>query len=552
MKYSPVFASRIGFAAIGLFLGSWLTNKNPNSSPIQDGIAPQETSFTRGSDSSTNASLRKTDETLAALFGASMQEEGFRRSYELNTVLRKLTPEEFRACFEKIASMEDRGLREAILVPLIVRWMAVDPATAKEALQPYRDKAKKGQYRWRSIEDAVNQAWAKAFPRATLDEAMADPNSRWAQHAARLALPTLGDGDPAAQLETLSKLPPSRLKDTLTAEAIQSLAEKDFEGAHAQLSLIANARQRSRLEKDILGKLAARDAPAAIKKVVELSTALGDGITARQLIATVLQPAAKADPKAALASLDQLPEELRSPARGSVLVGWANEHPMDALNWAVENGINVKQTISISPDSNGGAWQSLMSVALFKDREKTLSWIRALPASEERDGFLRDALWSDSWENRIAIFNEIRPEAQKDAIGPLLRGFGETGVKTAEDWVQAMQPGATRTEAIKVLTAFQVDNKGEKADSLAEAWPAGNERDSALKGIVSSIGFKDPQRGMNFAMRIQDPQLRFDSLLMVAENWLSKDERAASAWISNSNEFTADEKRVILRRFNER
>jgi hypothetical protein len=101
----------------------------------------------------------------------------------------------------------------------------------------------------------------------------------------------------------------------------------------------------------------------------------------------VLREAAKKDAAEALEAVNGLPEDLQTYALGAALVGWAGEHPIDALTWAIANGVDPSEA---KASNFGGGSNSLLKAAFESDRTKTLAWLRAQPASSERDLMLLD------------------------------------------------------------------------------------------------------------------------------------------------------------------
>jgi hypothetical protein len=280
-------------------------------------------------------------------------------------------------------------------------------------------------------------------------------------------------------------------------------------------------------------------------------TAGTDGI---RLVTTVLLGAARKDPAAALSAISELPQELQSHALGSALVGWAGEHPTDALTWAAANGVDLSEAkaLSFHGDYGGVGSYSLFSAALNSDRAKTLDWLRAQPRSPERDSMLRDGTFNGTFEERLQVYAELTPKGQADAAWYLVQSSFRTNESSIEPWVKAHPPGAARKAAIQALVALQVGNSPERIDALADDWPAGADRDAALRGIASSLSSNDPRRALDFARRVNAPEARESTFASIAQNWLYRDEPAARAWIIGAPEIPAEEKRVLLRQYDER
>jgi hypothetical protein len=126
------------------------------------------------------------------------------------------------------------------------------------------------------------------------------------------------------------------------------------------------------------------------------------------------------------------------------------------------------------------------------------------------------------------------------------------GASEAASWVKELPAGPERVAGVQALASLQLYNNPGRADSIPEAWPAGPERDAALRGIATSISQNEPARAFEFARRINNPDSRSNAFVQIARSWLYRNESAARAWISTTPELFADDKRVLIRQFDER
>ena len=495
-------------------------------------------------------------EMLTAIMSAVSEEEPLLRAHRLHDTLAALSSAELGVLFERAVQVEGRGHREALLGVLLTRWALVDPQAAEAAVRPYQERFRTSMRSdWRSLDRAVCAAWAGALPERALEEAMSKPDSQWAREMAHSAIASLAEGDPMRQLEALTRLPASRLRSELCETAIKALAEKDSAAAEERLELLTDPRQRARVQSEILGKLAERDPAAGLARLAAVASDLTRGTDGIRLVNAVLRQAAKKDAAAALSTVDELPEELRTQALGAALVGWAGENPIDALTWAAANGVNLSEAkaFTFHGDYGGGGWNSVLSVAFESDRTKTLAWLRTQPASPERDLMLREGIWGyGTFDDRIQIFAELTPQGQADAAWNVVQSSQRIDAGQIEPWVKALPPGSARKSAIQSLVLNQANNTPDSIEALTDAWPAGPDRDAALRGIVWSFSNSDPSRALEFARRVSAPAIRQSTFENIARNWLYRDEPAARAWITSTPEISAEEKRVLLRQFDER
>jgi hypothetical protein len=305
---------------------------------------------------------------------------------------------------------------------------------------------------------------------------------------------------------------------------------------------------------EILGKLAERDPVAGLARLAALSPNLTLSTEGIEFVNSVLRAAAKQDAAAALAAVDGLSEEWQAQALGPVLVGWAGEYPVDALSWAAANGVDPSEAKAFMffADAGGVGWNTLLGTAFSSDSAKTLDWLRTQPASPERDSMLRQGLWSVAAEEKFKIYAELTPKGQANMAEELVQSSFRNGEDKIEPWVKAQPPGAARQAAIQALGTSLANNTPERIDAIADAWPAGPDRDSALRGIVWSLFRNDPRRALDFAHRVVNMSARQATFENIAQTWLDRDEPAARAWLVSAPELSAEEKRVLLRQFDER
>jgi hypothetical protein len=496
----------------------------------------------------------ETDEQmLTAIMSAVVQDEPLLRSHQLHDTLGRLNSAELSALFNKAVQVEDTDRRDPLLNALLARWLRVDPEAARAAVRPYQARFRTTtRFDWQSSDWAVSQAWAAAVPEETLAEAIANQDARWARTLAGIALMSLSGGDPARELERLIRLPEGPLRAELCVPTIRALADKDYAAAEAYLNLVPDPRLRAKVQAEILGRFAARDPAAGLARLAALAPSLPAGVDGIRLVTEVLGEASKKDPEASLAAVDGLPENLRMQALGAVLVGWADEHPVDALTWSAAHGVDLNEPKgSLSIGDKGMSWRPLLSVAFGRDKEKTLEWVRTLPASPERDSMLTPGLWGGTMEQKSRVYAELTPAGQVSAAGEMVRmslRYGGVGLDQIEPWVKAQPPGAARTAAIRELADYQAGNTPERLDELAKSWEPGPDRDAAMRGIASLLASaNNPLRALEFARQVNDQATRESAFEKIAQDWLNRDKSAARAWIASAPELSAEQKRVVLR-----
>lgn len=494
------------------------------------------------------------EEMLTAIMSAVAEEEPLRRAHQLQGLLGRLGEAELAALFARSVRLEDYERRELLLSALLGRWAALDPAAATAAARPFRDRFRAtARADWRGVDQAVYAAWTQAQPEAALAEAVAAPDASWAHSTVFNALAVLARGDPKAKLALLADLPAGRLRDAVSQHEIRSLAETDSAAAEAGIALLTEPRLRARMQAEVLGKLAARDPAAALARLAAAAPGLTGGREGVRLVTAVLKAAATQDPAAALAAVGDLPEDLQTQGRGAALVGWAEKQPSAALEWAAAHGVDVAGTRAMVDHGSEEflGWNSLVGIALEKDRVATLAWLRTQPASVVRDGMLREALWRGTGEERLAAYAELTPVGRAGAIGSVVEAIYAEEPQRAEALVKAQPPGAARQSAISSLASVQAVRVPEERSAVAEAWPVGPDRDAALRGLSWGL-YNDAPQALTLVRRISDPALREATFERVAESWSYRDAPAARAWLATTTDLSPNQKRALLREWDER
>ena len=493
------------------------------------------------------------------MMSAVSEKEPLYRAHRLHDALAKLGPAELSTLFDRTLKIEDRERRDILLKVLLRRWVKVDLAAARAAVQPFLNRIRKPMPSdSRELDVAINSAWAEVFPEQMLADALAAPHAGWARETAAAAIASLAEGDSARQLALLARLPESRLRSDLCEKAIAALARTDSDAAEAHLDLVTDPKQRARTHAEVLGELAARDPAAGLARLAALASDFKGGKDDLLMVTLVLSQAAKKDPAAAIAAIDGLPETLRPQALGVALVGWAEENPVEALTWGAANGVDFNDTkrYVLNGGYFGNAWQSLLSVAFGKDRAGTLAWVLSQPASTERDAMLRNGLWGgrsdEPFAEKLQIYAELTPQGQAAAMWEMIESSTRNGdFSRAEPWVKSLPAGAARQAAIRALVTWQTATAPERIDTIASEWPAGQDRDAVMRGVVPSL-YSNPQRALDFARQVTDPVARESTFDRIARSWINQDKTAARAWIASAPELSAEQKRTLLRNADER
>jgi hypothetical protein len=547
----------IGVFVLGLGTGSWLTvdRRGVNSAASIDARLAPPGRATPTTAPEPKRSFATQEEMLTAVMSAVSENDELARAHRLHEALGGLDRGELGELFQRVVKVDDRDRREAALYAILARWAAIDPDGVMAAVRPYIERLRgMGNSAWRAVESGVVRAWAEAMPDAALAEASRPSNGPWVLEMARIAVETLAGGEPARQFDVLMRVPEGRLRNDLCESALRALAEKDFTAAEARLDLITDPWKRDSVHGDLLGQLARHDPSAALARLVELGPGIPANLHGTKMVSSVMESAGKDNSTAALAAVDRLPEELRSSALDSALVGWGRTDPIAAMDWAASQGMDVAQIkSSVNFSTNGFAsWTTLLLSAYYADYGKTLDWVRAQPASPARDDMLQSAIWSGNLEQKMTIYAALTSQAQAEQAGRMVGDMQNDDPKRVAAWVNDLPAGAARAQAVETLAEAQATKTPDRIDSLADDWSAGPDRNAALEGIADNLMSKDPERALTFALRINDPNSRESVLDSIFFSWDSRNQSAARAWLSGASGFSPEHQRVLLRQRDDR
>lgn len=539
--------SLLGFCA-GLAAAAWFSI--PQAAAVFEPVRSATTS-SAAPNSEASRAFSSREEILTAIMGAVTEEEPLLRAHRLHDLLSPLNAAELALLFEHAVRLDDYQQRRGLISAVLARWSVIDLTGASTLAKSYRVRlhAVPGM-NWSVVTDEVQTAWAQIRPEESLAEALSDPDAKWAQRAAWTAIQVLTEGDLPKQLQMLARLPQSKLREQMCEEAIKTLAKKDGAAAEANLDLLSEPGRRARMQAKILGNLAERDPAAALARMAVAGSGLQAGVDGTWLVGSVFGAAAKQDPMAALAAVATMAEELQSQALGAALVGWAGKHPVEALEWAAANGVDINETKAVSINDFRlpmAVYDDLVDIAFRSDFKKTFDWVLSRPASSERDVMLNSVMWRGTLEQKLEGYSAVTPEERQDAASTIVASFNNQGPGPVEAWVKSLPPGEGRIGAVANLISLQYDAAPERIATLADEWPNVVDRNVALSGLANNIAYENPRRALDFARLMRPSTGRDAAFEHIATQWLNHDEAAARAWMASTRELSAEQKRVLLR-----
>ena len=244
---------------------------------------------------------------------------------------------------------------------------------------------------------------------------------------------------------------------------------------------------------------------------------------------------ASASPEAALAFLDDLPEEMRgdrAKLTSSIIAGIADADTARA----------AQIVLSLAEQGNS---ESAKLIALVAGKT-----IRAA-------GLQEASLWSESLSDEnlrsVAIDRVARAyarEAPQEAAAWVQRfadqDFAARGIEEVADswaerdpnaavgWLESLPTGAGQKTGLTSVFGDWEDRDPLAASEYLASMPESEQRDSAISGFSRGYAWQDPQTAIAWAEVIDDPELRTSTLTRAGQAYFRRDPEGASLWLQTS------------------
>jgi hypothetical protein len=251
-------------------------------------------------------------------------------------------------------------------------------------------------------------------------------------------------------------------------------------------------------------------------------------LTSSPLISVVMNAMAASNPDMLLGNLDILllqDDTSGGPlgARNSVYLGLQaliNSGNVNLARAAVEGWANDPQKLKI-----GTTAFEIVAMAMDKTTpENTASWLRSLPASDDRNS----------------------------AIGTFAVSWGQSDPAGAMHWAETLNPQEGQSQTIgQIFTQWMQSDPGAAMNWLDDYIPrtSGVVEDDVLIGsmiLFSPTAKSDPSEALKLADSISDPQTRSIYQQQVFQSWGRTDPGAAVEFVMNSTTISPDQKQLLI------
>ena len=333
--------------------------------------------------------------------------------------------------------------------------------------------------------------------------------------------------DPAAALGAALTIQDAQQRDQIISSAISTWASSDFPAAIDYTIKIADAGTRGR----ILQNLATAENADRAQMFEVLMEHAPAGSSFQQAMASLLNPWARENPRAAAAAPMQLPQVRSfSHIAGRVVDEWVSSgaDKMEIFSWArsLPEGQGRSQTVNAlfgawAKEDPAGALRALTSLESGEKAEAlqgiangwsrkspadTAAWAASLPSGPERDSVVRTAVnaWVLSSPTEASAFVGRLPEEERAGImGVMVQSWATRDTTSAAAWLQRQ--------------------------------PAGKSKDEGLKVMARQIALEDHEAALAWANSISNIETRAAQTESLAREWLRLDPANAKKWINKAS-----------------
>ena len=471
------------------------------------------------------------DTRIVRLFSALQEPLVLKKRFELFEALGDLTAQDLPALVKHVEGFPDIP-RNELLPTLVDRWFELDFEAAQSWMLAHPK------------ESMSIMAWATANPEEALRHALAMQGERRATSLLQAAMSQLAGEDPAAQAARLRTLPSGKLRAEAFEDILAAWAKKDPVAAYASLAEIPPGIARDVARDDVLHKWAERDPAGALAEVNVLLPTLKAGVLGNKLITDLADLIGKKNPHLVLEWLGTLPVEFRTAPAIAAARGWAAKEPAAALDWCVENGVDVARGHRFG---FGGWHAGVLGEALAAQPAATIEWLESLPAGPDRDRLLENALVDSLWRVpkeqlfgegtafAMRLFEQLAEDSQARTATALGRKRAEQGdLIDLTAWAQNFPPGSARANAVAGAMGAAYVRDASRVEPLLASMASPPDRDAALRGLAEAMSNAAPVDAAVRALAITDPATRRETLGSIVTGWVERDPETARTWLRDS------------------
>ncbi|RYD61470.1 MAG: hypothetical protein EOP84_35705 [Verrucomicrobiaceae bacterium] len=257
------------------------------------------------------------------------------------------------------------------------------------------------------------------------------------------------------------------------------------------------------------------------------------------------------NPAAALDFAVSLPDEFRKYPLIAAATAWAKTEPLAALEWSLENGVKLAESFRADGSTMS---QTVLRSAFEVQPEETLNWLIDLPASPERQQYIKSALQDQLWKPSAAtdlltqtssparrLFNALLPhekERMATQLGATLAGKG--AFPDESQWKALFPDEGVRMRAMAGALGAISHQSASRGEALVAQIPEGPARDFALREVTFAQSYATPELAVQHALQIRSQDIQYSALDRAISSWLRRDESACRVWLDSAKELPAE------------
>ena len=220
---------------------------------------------------------------------------------------------------------------------------------------------------------------------------------------------------------------------------------------------------------------------------------------------------------------------------------WGSLDPISALGYAQQ--LPDKEQAAGAKMSALFGWTTASPAA-------ALAWIGTQPAGEERSQLLGNSIGIWARDDPQAAANYLatlqNPADQAAAASRIASTWGWSDPSKALAWANTLSDQTLKNDAYRGVISSMSRQDPASAAGVIQTLSPGSLRDQAVSAYSQTVGRRDPQGALQMAQTITDPATRTANIEQVATTWMSRNPDEAKAWITPSDQLTAEAKTRIL------
>jgi hypothetical protein len=386
------------------------------------------------------------------------------------------------AAIEWFSTFEDEKLRSPLLRAMISQWAAFDPKSAAEFSSKLEEKERMEAWssiasKWISINPSEALTWLATLAKETSSKLMTDAILKWS------------DRDPMAAAQYALDKP--ELNDSLMNLA-SKLFISDSDGALRWAENIRDPQKRLLVLDGIFGQWMKQDITAAAQYLIGLSSDPAQP----QLASKLINKWAVEDIQSATAWAQTLSGPTRTSAMSQLISRWMRFDEAAAAAF----GMNLP------PEELGSSAQAIAGYLVRTNPQQALDWISKLPAGP----------------------------TQTSAIDGLKSEWTRMNFATASPLIDAIPESAIRTQLLPSLVKKWTSEDAYETSLWLSKQSVSPSKDAAVAAFSEKIVSSDVEGAAQWALSIQDANLRQQTLAKTFTAWIKKDSKAAQTWLESS------------------